>query len=88
MKFVIHVAHGPLGLHRLCEDVAPSGRMRFIVESSLSILSEDRLKRLQGCKQRHHPVGQSGAVDFLPTGKVPADDERNSAYGSVHAPLL
>ncbi len=29
------------------EDVVPPGRMRFIAESSLSILSEDRLKRLQ-----------------------------------------
>ena len=29
------------------EDVVPPGRMRFIAESSLSILSEDHLKRLQ-----------------------------------------
>jgi hypothetical protein len=29
------------------EDVVPPGRMRFIAESSLSILSEDRLKRLK-----------------------------------------
>jgi hypothetical protein len=29
------------------EEVVPKGRMRFIAESSLSILSEDRLKRLQ-----------------------------------------
>ena len=29
------------------EDVVPPGRMRFIAESSLSILSEDRLRRLQ-----------------------------------------
>ncbi len=59
------------------EDVVPKGRMRFIAESSLSLLSEPNLKRMQ----RNGFVGILPGIEILVRARQQVEDRQVGRHG-------